>query len=491
MELNELQSQRLVKLERLRAAGIDTFPARCSRTHTIASVLENFDALAEAETHVTLAGRIVGARRVMGKLAFAHMSDGNGRIQLWLSKRDIGEELFARFREDIDTFDVVEASGTLRMTQKGEPSLFITHVSILAKSLNPPPEKWEGLKDVEERLRQRYLDLIVNEDRRDIFRSRAKIIATMRRFLDEQGFIEVETPILQPMYGGAAARPFVTHHNQLNQTLYLRIASELYLKRLIVGGFGGVYEIGKNFRNEGVDRSHNTEFTVMECYQAYADYNDVMRLTEQMIRAIVQEVTGGTVVSYQDQTIDFGPDWNRANLVDLIRTHTGIDITHFPTLEGLWEASVAADLKIERKATWGKQVDELFSTYVEPRLIQPTFVLDYPVELSPLAKRNPDMPGYTERFEGFIAGMEIANAFTELNDPLDQEQRFLEQGRAYQSGDDEAHQMDMDFLNALMCGMPPTGGLGVGVDRLVMILTDQSTIREVIFFPQLRHREQT
>ncbi len=490
MELNELQKQRLQKLQRLRAQGIDPFPPRCLPTHTVAVVLDAFDTLSDSNSVVNVAGRIVGARRVMGKLAFAHINDGSGSLQLWLSKRDMGEELFALFRDDLDTFDIIEASGVLRYTQKGEPSLFVQDIHVLAKALNHPPEKWEGLKDVEERLRQRYLDLIVNEDRRTVFHARARAIATMRRFLDDQGFVEVETPVLQPIYGGAAARPFTTHHNQLNQDLYMRIATELYLKRLIVGGFRGVYEIGKNFRNEGVDRSHNTEFTVMECYQAYADYNTMMSLVENLLRTIALEVIGGTVVTYQEHQIDFGPVWPRIPLVEAIKTHTGIDITQATTFEALWDATLAAGLRdIERKATWGKQVDELFSTYVEPNLIQPTFIIDYPVELSPLAKRKPDMPDFTERFEGFVGGMELANAFTELNDPLDQEQRFLEQGRAYHAGDDEAHQMDIDFINALMYGMPPTGGLGIGVDRLVMILTNQATIREVILFPHLRSRE--
>jgi lysyl-tRNA synthetase class 2 len=490
MELTELQAQRLAKLERLRAEGIDPFPPRSTRTHLISDVLTNFDTFANEQTPVTLAGRIVGARRIMGKLAFAHIADDSGHIQLWLSKRDLGDDLFRRFREDIDTFDIVEVRGVLRRTQKGEPSIFVQRLDVLAKALNPPPEKWEGLKDVEERHRQRYLDLIVNEDRRTVFRTRSRAIGTMRRFLDERNFVEVETPVLQTLYGGAAARPFTTHHNQLDQNLYLRIATELYLKRLIVGGFDGVYEIGKNFRNEGVDRRHNPEFTVMECYQAYADYTDMMCLVEQMLRTIAHEVTGSMRVTYQDDEIDFEPDWVRLSLVESIQTHTGIDILHASTLETLWDAIQSAGLNVERKASWGKQVDELFSTYVEPTLIQPTFVVDYPVELSPLAKRKPDNPALVERFEGFVAGMELANAFTELNDPLDQEQRFLEQGRAFDQGDDEAHQMDVDFLNALMYGMPPTGGLGVGVDRVVMVMTNQVNIREVILFPHLRTREQ-
>ncbi|NJK80599.1 MAG: lysine--tRNA ligase [Chloroflexaceae bacterium] len=493
MELNELQTQRLAKLERLREAGTEPFPTRSQRTHRIGEVLAAFDELEASATPLTLAGRIIGARRVMGKLAFAHISDGSGQIQLWFSLGESGEDVFATFRDTVDTFDIVEVQGVLRRTKRGEESILVQRLRMLAKALNPPPEKWEGLKDVEERLRQRYLDLIVNEDRRAIFRARAEAIRSMRGYLDGRGFVEVETPILQPIYGGAAARPFVTHHNQLDQDLYMRIASELYLKRLIVGGFEGVYEIGKNFRNEGVDRSHNTEFTVMECYLAYADYEDIMRLVEEMFRSIVQQVTGGLQLTYQGQQIDFAPAWQRVGLIESIAEQTGIDVMEHPTQESLWAAIQAADLhqggKVERKASWAKQVDELFSTFVEPLLVQPTFVLEYPVELSPLAKRSPANPRLTERFEGFIAGMEIANAFTELNDPLDQEQRFLEQGRAYSAGDDEAHQMDLDYLHALMYGMPPTGGLGVGIDRMVMILTDQPTIREVIFFPHLRARE--
>jgi lysyl-tRNA synthetase class 2 len=489
MELNDLQAQRLAKLERLRESNIDPFPPRSHRTHTIATALDQFEHLNDSGTTLTLAGRIVGARRVMGKIAFVHIDDGSGRIQLWISRKDVGDELFDRFRDALDTFDIIEATGSLRLTQKGEKSLFVQNLTVLAKALNPPPEKWEGLKDVEERIRQRYLDLIVNEDRRDIFRLRAQVIRVMRRFLDERGFVEVETPVLQPIYGGAAARPFTTHHNQLRQDLYMRIATELYLKRLIVGGFSGVYEIGKNFRNEGIDRSHNPEFTMMECYQAYADYDDIMRLVEQMLRTIVLEVTGSTVVTYQGQTVDFGPDWPRVPLVEAISEHTGIDITRTSDQKTLWDEIRAVGLNVERKTTWGKQVDELFTTYVQPTLIQPTFMVDYPVELSPLAKRKPGTVDLTERFEPFIVGMEIGNAFTELNDPLDQEQRFLEQGRAYAAGDTEAHQMDKDYINALMYGMPPTGGLGIGIDRLVMLLADQSNIREVILFPHLRAKE--
>ena len=486
MELNELQQQRLAKLERLRAAGIDPYPPRSTRTHPIAAALADFDRLAERAEPVTLAGRVMGARRIMGKLAFAHIQDESGTIQLWISKADLGDEWFGRFRDDLDTFDIIEVSGPLRRTKTGEPSIFVERMAVLAKALNPPPEKWHGLTDVEARLRERYLDLIVNDEVRQVFRTRARIITAMRRFLDDRGFIEVETPALQPIYGGASARPFVTHHNQLHQDLYLRIADELYLKRLIVGNMGRVYEIGKDFRNEGVDRTHNTEFTMMECYQAYADYNDVMRLVEQMLRFIALEVCGSTTVTFQGHTIDFGPDWQRVSIPEAIVERTGIDIMQITELEPLQAAIRATGLKVDTKASWGKQVDELFSECVQPLLIQPTFIIDHPVPLSPLAKKRTDQPLLTERFEPIVAGMELGNAFSELNDPLDQEQRFLEQGRAYAAGDDEAQQMDLDYLNALMYGMPPTGGLGIGVDRVVMLFTDQATIREVVLFPHLR-----
>lgn len=489
MELNELQHQRLAKLERLRAAGLDPFPPRSHRTHTIATTLEQIDDLIARGERVTLAGRIMGARRVMGKLAFAHIADESGRIQLWISKADLGDEWFARFRDDLDTFDIVEVSGPLRRTKTGEPSIFVEQIAVLAKALNPPPEKWHGLTDVEARLRERYLDLIVNEEVRDIFRTRAKIITAMRAFLDGRGFIEVETPALQPVYGGASARPFVTHHNQLHQRLYLRIADELYLKRLIVGGMGKVYEICKDFRNEGVDRTHNTEFTMMECYQAYADYNDMMNLVEDMFGTIVAAVHGTTTIEYQGHTIDFGKPWDRVSIPEAIVEKTGIDIMALTELQPLQQAIRAAGLKLENKPSWAKQVDELFSEYIQPLLIQPTFIIDHPVPLSPLAKKRADQPLLTERFEPIIAGMEMGNAFSELNDPLDQEQRFLEQGRAYDAGDDEAQQMDLDYLNAMMYGMPPTGGLGIGVDRVVMLLTNQSTIREVVLFPHLRQTE--
>src|SRR5690349_8643234 len=390
MELNELQQQRLAKLERLRAAGIDPFPPRATRTHTIAAALADFDGMIERGERMTLTGRIIGARRVMGKLAFAHITDESGKIQLWISKADLGDEWFARFRDELDTFDIVQATGTPRRTKTGEASLFVEELTVLAKALNPPPEKWHGLTDVEARLRERYLDLIVHEEVREIFRTRARIVSATRRFLDARGFLEVETPVLQPIYGGASARPFVTHHNQLHQDLFLRIADELYLKRLIVGGFEKVYEISKDFRNEGVDRSHNPEFTMMECYQAYADYREIMRLVEDLFRYVAQDVLGTTTITYQGQTIDFAPDWERVSIPEAIEERTGIDIMRAGELAPLQGAIRAAGLRVELQPTWARQVDELFSTFVQPLLIQPTFVVDHPLALSPLANKRPD-----------------------------------------------------------------------------------------------------
>ena len=490
MELNELQAQRAAKQVRLREVGIDPYPPRATRSHTIAEALDQFDTLAVEAVQLTLVGRIVGARRIMGKIAFAHIEDGSATIQLWISRAELGDCWFDRFRDDLDSFDIVQVTGLLRRTKSGEPSIFVSALALLAKAINPPPEKWAGLSDVEERHRQRYLDLIVNAEVRAIFRARAAAISAMRQVLDTQGFLEVETPVLQPLYGGAAARPFTTYHHTLGQNLYLRIATELYLKRLIVGGFPGVYEIGKNFRNEGVDRSHNPEFTMMECYQAYGDYTTMMRLVEDLMRAMCLAVNGTTTATYQGQTIDFGSPWRCHAMATAIVEQTGIDIVAMSDLSLLQQAIAASGLHVERKSTWGKQVDELFSEYVQPLLVQPTFITDYPVELSPLAKRRSDMPGFTERFEAFAVGMELGNAFTELNDPFDQEQRFLEQGRDFAAGDDEAHQMDVDFLNALMYGMPPTGGLGMGIDRILMVLTDRPNIREVLLFPHMRQREQ-
>ena len=486
MELNELQQIRLAKLEQLRAAGVDPFPARVERTHTVKTVLDHFDELEAQKAQVVLGGRIM-LRRVMGGSSFVHVADESGAMQIFLSKKDLGAEDYRRFVDLTDLGDIVGARGYLFRTKTGERTLFVQSWQMLAKALTPLPNKGENaLSDVETRLRQRYVDLIVNEEVRETFRTRARLVAALRRFLDEAGFIEVETPVLQPIYGGAAARPFKTYHNQLHQELYLRVATELYLKRLIVGGFERVYEIGKDFRNEGVDRFHNPEFTVLECYQAFADYHTMMRLTEEMVAFAAREVLGTTSLRFGESTIDVAPPWTRISMRDAISEMTGIDIVEADSLEALTAAIRERHLRVDAKPTWAKLVDELFSEYVQPHLQQPHFVIDYPQPLSPLAKRIPGDPRYVERFEVVIAGAELANAFTELNDPLDQEQRFLEQGRAYAAGDDEAMQMDVDFLQALMAGMPPTGGMGIGIDRLAMLFTGQTTIREVILFPHLR-----
>jgi lysyl-tRNA synthetase class 2 len=486
MELNDLQQTRLTKLEQLRAAGVDPFPARVERSHTTQQVLSSFDALAESKEALALAGRIM-LRRVMGGSSFAQIADEQGRIQIFLSKKDL--DTYKLFTDTTDLGDIVAVKGYAFRTKTGEPSIFVQSWQMLAKALSPLPEKHAGLTDVERRLRQRYVDLIMNADVRETFRVRSRFISATRRFLDERGFLEVETPVLQSIYGGAAARPFTTHHNQLHQDLYLRIATELYLKRLIVGGFERVYEIGKVFRNEGVDRFHNPEFTMLECYQAYADYNDMMELTEELIAYVARELTGGTTLQFAGHTIDVTPPWPRLSMRDGILHHTGIDIAAATNLEALVAEIKSRQLHVDHKPTWAKLVDELFSEYVQPHLIQPHFVTDYPQPLSPLAKRKPDDPAFVERFEAFVIGSEIANAFSELNDPIDQEQRFVEQGRAYAAGDDEAMQMDTDYLNALMTGMPPTGGMGMGIDRAAMLFTGQETIREVILFPHLRRIE--
>jgi len=484
MTVKDVHEQRLLKLKRLRERGIDPYPPRMERTHTAAEALRAFKQ-GDSKAPVRVVGRLMSIRAV-GKATFAHIVDGSGRIQIYLRQDTIGEEQYEHFRRDFDIGDFIGVEGTLFCTRTGEITVHVGDFTMLAKSLHPLPEKWHGLRDVETRYRQRYLDLIANEEVRQIFVTRSHIISAMRRFLDERGFLEVETPILQPIYGGAAARPFETYHHALDRKLYLRIADELYLKRLIIGGYERVYEISKDFRNEGISTKHNPEFTMMECYQAYADYNDIMELTEQMIAAIAEDVLGTRQVVYQGQTIDLTPPWPRVTLREAILEHSGVDIAAYSDRPSLLARIEELGLKVDPKPTWGKLVDEVFKEYVEPELIQPVFIIGYPLELSPLAKRKRDDPRLVERFEAFVGGIEVANAFSELNDPLDQQERFLEQTKRREAGDEEAHPMDEDYILALMYGMPPTGGLGVGIDRLVMFFTDQTSIREVILFPQLR-----
>lgn len=494
MELSELQEIRRAKAETLRERGISPYPTRATRTHTTTGTLALFETLetegkldekGNTDEALTLAGRIVSFRH-MGKTVFAHIRDGYGELQLYIRKDAIGDDAYADILKLFDVGDFVQASGTLFRTRMGEVSLRAISVTMLTKALNAPPEKWHGLQDIELRYRQRYADLIANADTRKVFETRSRIVAAVRHFLDSREYLEVETPILQPLYGGAAARPFTTHHNTLNQTFYLRIADELYLKRLLVGGFERVYEIAKDFRNEGMDRNHSPEFTMLEFYQAYGDYEQMMEMVEQLISAVVAEVYGGTTFTYQGHEIDVTPPWPRKTLREAILEKSGIDYTDYPEGDDLLAAARKAGANIETGMVWPRIVDELLKQFVRPHLIQPIFLTDYPLELSPLAKRKPDDPTHVERFQPYIGGGEIGNAFTELNDPMDQLDRFIEQQKDRDAGDEEAMPIDEDFINALMYGMPPTGGVGIGIDRLVMLLTDQSTLRDVILFPAMR-----
>lgn len=509
-EYTSLEKIRLQKLEELRAEGIEAYPTRAKRTHTSAEAIAAFEAAesegaasgATPQVRVTLAGRI-RATRVMGKISFAHIEDGDGKIQLFFRANEIGKESLDFFNKMFDLGDFIQAEGDMFRTKTREITLHVHDFHILAKSISPLPaakdEKLDdgtvirhaALEDPELRARQRYADLAVNPDVRETFRKRAAIIKALRTFLDNKGFLEVETPILQPLYGGAAARPFTTHHNELDQDMYLRISFELYLKRLLVGNLEKVYEIGRDFRNEGVSFKHNPEFTQLEFYWAYADYEQVMALTEQMVSFTAQEVLGTQRITYKGQEIDLTPPWRRLKMRDGILETSSIDIDEHKTVEVLFKA-----IKVKHpgktpdpKATRGKLIDFLLSEFLEPTLIQPTFLYDYPRDISPLAKSIPGNPLTVERFEAYIAGFELCNAFTELNDPLDQEQRFIEMGRDYESGDEEQHPLDEDYLRAMRYGMPPNGGFGMGIDRFTMLLLDKHHIREVLLFPALRNEE--
>lgn len=498
-----LEQIRLEKIERLRAEGIEPYPTRAERTHTSQEAIQAFEkaeaAGEAAPLQVTLVGR-VRSMRSMGKIIFAHIEDGAGRVQIFLRANELGQEMIEFFSQEFDLGDFIQASGEMFRTRTGEVTLRVASFHMLAKSVTPLPaakdqvvdgelKQYATLSEPEVRYRQRYADLAINADVRQIFRTRAAVVRTLREFLDNKGFLEVETPILQPIYGGAAARPFVTHHNQLKQDLYLRISFELYLKRLLVGGFERVYEIGRDFRNEGVDRTHNPEFTQLEFYWAYADYLQVMQLTEEMICFVAERVLGSRVFQFGEHTIDVNPPWRRLELRQGLINVTGIDILEHPTTSSLAASMKARGLQFNPNAPRGKLIDGMLGDYLEPTLIQPTFLYNYPRDISPLAKSIPSAPHTVERFEGFVAGMELCNAFTELNDPLDQEQRFLEMGRDYAAEDEERHPMDEDYLRAMRYGMPPNGGFGMGVDRLAMLMTNEPNIREVILFPHLRVRE--
>lgn len=486
--MTEERDVRLQRLRILREHGVNPYPNRVTRSHTIAGALQHFAEWQGEEHNLTLVGRI-RLMRDMGKAAFAHIEDGTGRIQLYFRMNDIGEEAY-RSLKLLDIGDFIQVSGFLFLTRTQERTLHVRELRLLSKSLRPLPEKYHGLEDVEIRQRKRYLDLLSNgEAVRSIFVARSRTITAMRRYLDEHGFLEVETPILQPLYGGATARPFVTHHNTLDRDLYLRIALELYLKRLIVGGFERVYEIGRNFRNEGIDRNHNPEFTMMECYQAYADYNDIMKLVEEMFCFIAQEVKGSATITYQGTAIDLTPPWPRIPLLKAIEIYTGIDVQRFPDRESLAAEMRAKGYEADPKLGRGRLIDDLKGAMFRkgiPDLKQALFLIDYPLDVSPLAKQHHEIAGLTDRFQPFVGGLEMGNAFTELNDPLDQRARFEDQARQRAQGDEEAQVLDEDFLEALETGMPPTGGLGIGIDRLTMLMTDQESIRDVILFPTMR-----
>lgn len=485
MDLNELKRVRLEKLQELRDMGIDPFGSRFERDTNCQTIVDDFAAM-EGQ-NVCVAGRIMSKRR-HGKAGFANLQDLSGNIQLYFKKDDLGEECYELFKK-LDIGDILGIQGYVFRTQKGEITIHVEDMEYLSKSLNPLPEKWHGLRDVETRYRQRYVDLIVNPDSRSVFIKRSRIVKEMRNYLDARGFLEVETPMMQPIAGGAAARPFITHHNTLDMDLYLRIAPELYLKRLIVGGLEKVYEINRSFRNEGIDTRHNPEFTMLEIYQAYADYQVMMELAENMVAEVLQKVNGSMKVEFEGVTLDFTPPWHRVTMLDAIKKHAGVDFAAISSDDQAREAAAQLGLKVDARSTRGEIINEVFEEYVEEKLIQPTFVYGHPVEISPLAKRNAQYPEFTDRFEVFVMQREIANAFSELNDPIDQKNRFLKQVEKRAGGDAEAHMMDEDYINALEYGMPPAGGMGIGIDRLVMLMTDSSSIRDVILFPTLRARE--
>ncbi|PWK11305.1 lysine--tRNA ligase [Tumebacillus permanentifrigoris] len=490
VDINEQMQVRLDKLKALYEKGIDPWGTRVDVTHSSKQILEfgedkSKDELAELAQEVTIAGRLM-LKRGQGKAGFADIQDRVGRVQLYVKQNTVGEESFEIF-DKLDIGDFVEIKGTIFKTKTGEISVNVASLRVISKALRPLPDKHKGLKDIEQRYRQRYVDLIVNEEVRETFVLRSRIIQAMRRYFDAQGFLEVETPTLHTIAGGTTAKPFVTHHNALDMQLYLRIAIELHLKRLIVGGLEKVYEIGRVFRNEGMSTRHNPEFTLLELYEAYGDVDTIMTLTEECIAYIAREVLGTTKVDYQGTEIDLTPKWKRLSMVDAVLEASGVDFLLVTEDAEAHELAKKHRVKTEKFWSVGHILNAFFEEFVEEKLIQPTFITGHPVEISPLAKKNPIDPRYTDRFELFIVGREHANAFTELNDPIDQRQRFEAQMAEKEHGNDEAHEMDEDFLTALEYGMPPTGGLGIGIDRLVMLLTNQPSIRDVLLFPHMRN----
>lgn len=484
LDMDHLMQVRKEKLEKYRSEGKDPFKiTKFNRTHTTKMIVDNYDELENKD--VTIAGRIM-SKRIMGKASFCHVQDGDGKIQLYVSINDLGEESYKQFKED-DMGDIIGVTGFVFKTKTGEVSIHSKEITLLTKSLRPLPEKFHGLKDTDLRYRQRYVDLIVNPEVKDTFLKRSMIIRELRNILDEKGYMEVETPILSNLVTGDSARPFETYHNTLDIPMYLRVAPELNLKRLIVGGYDKVYEICKNFRNEGMDIKHNPEFTNIELYSAYEDYHDMMDICEEIITRLAEKVCGTTDITYQGTEISLKAPWKRITMIDAIKEKTGVDFNTIKTDE---EAiKVAEEHKVELedgKKDRGHIINEFFETFVEETLIQPTFIMDYPVEVSPLTKRKPDQPELTERFEVFIGGREYGNAYSELNDPIDQYERLKKQAEARANGDVEAGMMDEDFVHALEIGLPPTGGLGIGLDRLIMLLTDSASIRDILFFPTMK-----
>lgn len=483
-EINEQMQVRIDKMHKIEEHGWKPFGYRFLYTHRAADIAAQFDELSEKETEVKMAGRIM-AIRGHGKTCFMDMQDKTGRIQVYVRKDVIGEENYALIKL-MDIGDTVGITGTAFRTHMGELSIKVNSVEMLSKSLRPLPEKWHGLKDVETRYRQRYVDLIVNPEVRDTFVKRSQIIRSVREVLDSHDFLEVETPILNTIAGGAAARPFISYHNALDMQVYMRIAPELYLKRLIVGGMDRVYEMGRVFRNEGIDNRHNPEFTSVEIYQAFADYRDMMDLTEEVVVKTAEKVLGTTTINYEGTTIELASPWKRMSMIEAVKEYSGKDFTNVTDLEEARAIAKELNVAVEPSFGIGKIINACFEEYVEDKLIQPTFITGHPKEISPLAKSNPENPEITDRFEAYIYGREICNGFTELNDPIDQKERFLKQVEERANGDEEANMMDEDFVNALEYGLPPTGGLGIGIDRLVMFLTNSSTIRDVLFFPTMK-----
>ncbi|MGM0919553.1 MAG: lysine--tRNA ligase [Bacillota bacterium] len=490
-ELNDQFQVRRDKMNKMREEGIDPFGERYDRSHQSAQIIAEYDEfskedLEEKSAQVTIAGRMM-TKRGKGKAGFAHIQDLEGQIQIYVRKDSVGEEAYELFKSS-DLGDIIGVTGMVFKTNVGELSIKATSFEVLTKALRPLPDKYHGLKDVEQRYRQRYLDLIVNPESKQTFIMRSKIIQSMRRYLDSKGYLEVETPTMHSIPGGASARPFITHHNALDMPLYMRIAIELHLKRLIVGGLEKVYEIGRVFRNEGVSTRHNPEFTMIELYEAYADYKDIMNLTENLIAHIAEEVLGTTTIQYGEDEIDLKPEWKRLHMVEAVKEATGVDFWQEMSVEEAKQYAADHGIEITKNMTVGHIINEFFEQKVEETLVQPTFIYGHPVEISPLAKKNPEDPRFTDRFELFIVRREHANAFTELNDPIDQRERFEAQLKEREEGNDEAHLMDDDFVEALEYGMPPTGGLGIGIDRLIMLLTNSPSIRDVLLFPQMRNR---